>query len=108
MWIGVAVFVNFSQVEVFQEKQGILQQINLCLSNKPKKACIRFFDINNSIQDLTRMCNHTTIESLYRLHGAKISWRPTLGEVSYQFGLFNFSTKVQMFFWLFAKTTCSK
>ena len=26
------------QVDVFQKKQGILQQINLCSSNKPKKS----------------------------------------------------------------------
>ena len=108
IWGGVAVFVAFSQVEIFQEKQRILQQFNLCLSNKPKKAFIRSFDTNNSTQSLTRMYSHTSNESLYRLHGAKISWRPTLGGVSYQFGLFNFSTKVPMFFSLFAKTTCSK
>ena len=36
------------QVDVFQEKQGILQQINLCPSNKPKKACTRPCDTNNS------------------------------------------------------------
>ena len=43
------------QVDVFQEKQGILQQLNLCLSNKPKKTCIRPCDTNNSSQSLTRM-----------------------------------------------------
>ena len=31
------------QVEVFQEKQGILQQINPCPSNKPKESLYQVF-----------------------------------------------------------------
>ena len=61
------------QVDVFQEKQGILQQIILCSSNKPKKACIRPSDTNNFTQSLTRKYHHSATESLYCLCGAKIS-----------------------------------
>ena len=43
------------QVDVFHKKQGILQQIKLCQSNKPKKAFIWPFDTNSSTQSLTRM-----------------------------------------------------
>ena len=52
------------QLHVFQEKQGILQQVSLCPSNKPKKACTRPCDTNNS--SFTRMYHHTATESLYR------------------------------------------
>ena len=31
-------FLPLLQVDVFQEKQGILSQIKLCPSNKPKKS----------------------------------------------------------------------
>ena len=71
------------QVDSFQEKQGILQQIKLYLSNKPKKVCIRPCDTNNSTQSLTRMYHHTATEILYCLHGPKISCIPTLAGVSY-------------------------
>ena len=44
------------QGEVFQGKQGILQQINICPSNaSQKKACIKPCYTNNSNQSLTRM-----------------------------------------------------
>ena len=83
------------QVDVFQEKQGILQLINLCLSNKPKKTYIKTWDTNNSTQSLTRMYHHTSIESLHRLCGAKISRPPTLARVTYQFGFIRFSICLQ-------------
>ena len=72
------------QVGVLQGKQGIMQQIKLCPSKKPKKACIRPCDTNNSTQSITRMYHHTA--SLYRQRSAKVSWTPTLAGVSYQFG----------------------
>ena len=71
------------QVDSFQEKQGILQQIKLYLSNKPKKVCIRPYDTNNSTQSLTKMYHHTATETLYGLDGAKINCIPTLAGVSY-------------------------
>ena len=40
------------QVDVFQEKQGILYQIKLCPSNKLKTPCIRPCDTNSSTQSL--------------------------------------------------------
>ena len=40
MWRGV-VFAFAPEVDVFQEKQGILQQIILCPSSIPEKASIR-------------------------------------------------------------------
>ena len=52
-------------------------------------------DTNNSTQSLTLMYHHTATESLYRLHGVKISWTPTLAGVSYQFGFFCFSVCLQ-------------
>ena len=61
-----------------------MQQIKLCPSKKPKKACIRPCDTNNSTQSITRMYHHTA--SLYRQRSAKVSWTPTLAGVSYQFG----------------------
>ena len=71
-------FLPLLQVDIFQEKQGTLQQINLCPSNKPEKACIRPYpcDTNNSTKILARMYQHTATESLYHLCGAKISWTP--------------------------------
>ena len=63
--------LSFLQVDVFQKKQGILQQINLCPSNKPKKACIRPCDTNNSTLILTNMPYHTATESPYHLCGCK-------------------------------------
>ena len=78
------------QVDVFQEKQRILQQINLCLSNKPKRACIRPCGTNNSTQSLTRMYHHTSTESQYGLRGVKISGTPALAKVHYQFGFIRF------------------
>ena len=62
------------QVYAFQEKLCVLQQINLCPSNKlKKKTCIRPCDRNNSTQILRRMYYHTAPETLNRLGGAKIS-----------------------------------
>ena len=53
------------QADVFQEKQGTLQQIKLCSSNKPgKKACIKPCGTNNSTQSITRMYQHTAILEL--------------------------------------------
>ena len=37
MWGGVAIVVALLQASVFQEKQGILQQIILCPSKNQKK-----------------------------------------------------------------------
>ena len=76
-----------SKLMFFQQKQGILQQVILCPSNKPKIASIRRFDTNNFTQSLTRKYHHTAAtESLYRLCHEKISWKPTLAGVPYQFG----------------------
>ena len=83
------------QVDVFQEKQGILQQIILCPSNKPKKACIRPCDTNTFTRSLTRKYHHTAIESLYHLCGEKNSWTTTLAGVFYQFGFVPFSICLQ-------------
>ena len=41
------------------------------------------------------MYHHTATESLYFLHGLKISWTPTLARVSYQFTFIYFSTCLQ-------------
>ena len=70
---GLPSLLPLLQVDVFQEKQGILQQIILCSSNKPKKVCIRPSDTNNFTQSLTRKYHHSATESLYCLCGAKIS-----------------------------------
>ena len=59
--------INLLRVDVFQEKQGILQQIILCPSNKPKKTCTRPCDTNNLTQSLTGKYHHTETESLYCL-----------------------------------------
>ena len=83
------------QVDVFQEKQGILQQIILCLSNKPKKACIRPSNTNNFTQSLTRKYHHSATQGLYCLCGVKISWTFTLAGVSYQFGFVRFPICLQ-------------
>ena len=83
------------QVDVFQENHGILLQIILCPSNKPKKACIRPCDTNNFTQSLTRKYHHTATESLYHLCGAKISWTPTLAGVPYQSGFVLFPICLQ-------------
>ena len=61
MFGGVAIFAGLLQVDVFQKKQGILQQIKLCQSNKSKIACITPCDTNNSTQSLH---NHTTVVQL--------------------------------------------
>ena len=87
---GLPSLLPLLQVDVFQEKQGILQQIILCSSNKPKKACIRPSDTNNFTQSLTRKYHHTATESLYRLCDEKISWTPTLQECPINLALFLF------------------
>ena len=69
---GLLSLLSLLQV-VFQQKQGILQQIILCPSNKPKKACIRPFDTSNFTQSLTRKYDHTATESLFCLCDQKIS-----------------------------------
>ena len=77
---------------MFFKKQGILQQINQCSSNKQKKKFISGLnDTNNSTQILTRMYYHAATKSLNCLCGAKISWSLTLEGVSYQFGFICFS-----------------
>ena len=83
------------QVDVFQQKQGVLQQIILCPSNKSKRACIRPFDTNNFNESLTRKHHHTATDSLYRLCDEKISWTPILAGVSYQFGFVSFPICLQ-------------
>ena len=92
---GLPSLLSLLQVDVFQQKQGILQQIILCPSNKSKKACIRSFDTNNFTQSLTRKYHHTANESLYRLYDEKISWAPTLAGVSYQFTFVSFPICLQ-------------
>ena len=92
---GFPPLLSLLQVDVFQENQGILQQIILFPSNKPKKACIRSCDRNNFTQSLTRKYHHTVIESLYLLCGAKISQAPTSAGVSYQFGFVLFPICLQ-------------
>ena len=47
------------EIAYHQEKQGILLQIKLCPSNKPKKTCIRPCDTNNSTQSVKRMYHDT-------------------------------------------------
>ena len=44
---GLPSLFSLLQVNAFKQKQGILQQINLCSSSKPKKVGIRPFDTNN-------------------------------------------------------------
>ena len=52
-----------------------------------KKACIRPCDTNNSTQSLTRIYLHTGTESLYRVHGAKITWTLILaGHITHLIG----------------------
>ena len=92
---GLPSSLSLLQVDAFQEKQGILQQIILCSLNKRKKAFIRPCDTNNFTQSLTRKYHHTATESLYHLFGAKISWTPTLAGVSYQFGFVPFPIPLQ-------------
>ena len=97
-----------SKLKFFKRSRVYCSKSTHAHQTNQKKACIRSFDTNNSIQSLASMYNHAVTERIYRLHGVKISWTPTLGRFSNQFGLFNFSMKVPMFFWLFAKTTCPK
>ena len=69
----------YSKLDFFQDKHDILQQIDLMfIKQAKKKACIRPCDTNNFTQSLARIYLHTATESLYRLHGAKISWTPIL------------------------------
>ena len=83
--------INWSKL-MFFNKQGILQQINQCPSNKQKKKFISGLnDTNNFTQILTRMYYHAATKSLFCLCGAKISWSLTLEGVSYQFGFICFS-----------------
>ena len=92
---GLPFLLPLLQVDVFQEKQGILQKIILCPSNKPKKVCIRPCGTNNFIQSLTRKYHHTATEGHYRLCGAKISKTLTLAGVSYQFAFVGFPIYLQ-------------
>ena len=87
---GLPFLLPLLQVDVFQKKQGILQQIILCPSNRPKEACIRPCDTSNLTQSLTRKYHHTATEYLYRLCDAKINWTPTSAGVSCQFGFVRF------------------
>ena len=92
---GLPSLLPLLQVDFFQQKQGILQQIILCTSSKPKKACIRPFDTSNFTRSFTRKYHHAATESLYRLCGEKICRTPTLAGVSYQFGFVIFSICLQ-------------
>ena len=78
---GEGLLLPLLQVDVFQEKQGILQQIILCPSSKPGNLPLGL-DTNNFTQSLTTKYHYTATESLYQLCGAKISWTPTLAGVS--------------------------
>ena len=64
---GFPSLLPWLQADVFQQKQGILQQIIYAHQTSQKKACIRTCDTNNFTQSLTRKYHHTTTESLYRL-----------------------------------------
>ena len=92
---GLPSLLPLLQFDFFQEKNGILQQIILCPSNKPKKACIRPCDANKFTQSLTRNYHDNATESLYRLCGAKINWTPTLAGVSYPFVFVRFPICLQ-------------
>ena len=91
---GLPYLLSLLPVDVYQKKQGILSQMFLCPTNKPKEACIRPFDTNSFSQSLTRKYHHTT-ESLYRLCDAKINRTPTLAGVSYQLGFVRFPICLQ-------------
>ena len=80
--------LSLLQVDIFEQKLGILQQIIL-------KACIRPFDTSNFTQSLTRKYHHTAPESLYCLCDQKISWTPTLARVYSQFGFVPFPICLQ-------------
>ena len=83
---GLPSLLPLLPVDVYQKKQGILLQMFLCPSNKPKEVCIRPCDTNSFSQSLTRKFHHTATESLYRLCDAKVNSTPTLAGVSNQFG----------------------
>ena len=92
---GLPSLLPLLQIDIFQKKQGILQHIILCPSNKPNEGCIRPSDTNNSTQTLTKKYHHTATESLYHLCAAKINWTLTLAGVSYRFGFFHFPICLQ-------------
>ena len=91
---GLPSFLPLLQVDVFQEKQGILQQIILWLSNKPKKACIRP-STDNFAQSLATSTTILLLEVYIIYVVQKISWILTLAGVSYQFGFVSFPICLQ-------------
>ena len=67
-WEGLPPQLRLLQVDAFQGKQGILQQIILSPSSKPKKTCIRPCDTNNSTQSYTKVppsCNCKSISFIW-------------------------------------------
>ena len=65
---GLPPQLRLLQVDAFQGKQGILQQIILSPSSKPKKTCIRPCDTNNSTQSYTKVpssCNCKSISFIW-------------------------------------------
>ena len=91
---GLPSFLPLLQVDVFQEKQGILQQIILCPSNKPRKACIRP-STDNFAQSLATSTTILQLEVYIVYVVQKISWILTLAGVSYQFGFVSFPICLQ-------------
>ena len=91
---GLPSFLPLLQVDVFQEKQGILQQIIPCPSNKPKKACIRP-STDNFTQSLATSTTILLLEVYIIYVVQKISWILTLAGVSYQFGFVSFPICLQ-------------
>ena len=92
---GLPSLLPLLQVDFFQEKQGILQQMILCPSSKPKKAIIRPCDTSNFTQSFTREYHHAANESLYCLCGEKICRTSTLAGVPHQFGFVSFPICLQ-------------
>ena len=91
---GEGLLLPLLQVDVFQEKQGILQQIILCPSNKPRKACIRP-STDNFAQSLATSTTILQLEVYIVYVVQKISWILTLAGVSYQFGFVSFPICLQ-------------
>ena len=51
-WERLPSLLSLLQDDAFQQKQGVLQQIKLWPSNKPRESCIRSCITNNSTQSL--------------------------------------------------------
>ena len=86
---GLPSLLPLHQADVFQQKQGILQQIIYAHQTSQKKLASGLV-IQIISPSLERKYHHTGTESLYPLCGEKISWAPTLAGVSYQFGFVPF------------------